>query len=157
MAENLKLDKTLPVCVVDVYLYEDDTNIGINGIGDWYSITETLDKLNISRRTLYDRINKGELESTKDEKYRFVWIDATVMGNEMCTDTNEKQENDIVKELINQVEYFKSKVEKLETDLREQRLRHSTTIFKIINQNQMLIRGVKKPFWRKFFNSITVI
>ena len=119
-----------------------------NGIGDWYSITDALGRLNVSRRTLYDRINKGELESTKDEKYRFVWIDATVMGNEMCTDTNEKQENDIVKELINQVEYFKSKVEKLETDLREERLRHSTTIFKIINQNQMLIRGVKKPFWR---------
>ena len=91
------------------------------------------------------------MESTKDEKYRFVWIDATVMGNKMCTDTNEKQENDIVKELINQVEYFKSKVEKLETDLREQRLRHGTTIFKIINQNQMLIRGVKKTFLEKVF------
>jgi len=48
-------------------------------------------------------------------------------------------------------------MEKLETDLKEQSLKHNATIFKIINQNQMLIKGVKKPFWRKFFNSITVI
>ena len=129
-----------------------------NGIGGWYSITETLDKLNISQRTLYERISKGELKYKKDGKHRFVWIDDTIdLGNKTYTGTNGTQENDIIKELINQVEYFKSKVEKLETDLREQRLRHSTTIFKIINQNQMLIRGVKKPFWRKFFNSITVI
>ena len=32
-----------------------------NGIGDWYSITDALGRLNVSRRTLYDQINKGEL------------------------------------------------------------------------------------------------
>ena len=129
-----------------------------NGIGGWYSITETLDKLNISQRTLYERISKGELKYKTDGKHRFVWIDDTVnLGNKTYTGTNGTQESDIIKELINQVEYFKSQVEELETALQEQSLKHNTTIFKIINQNQTLMEGAKKPFWRKFFNSIISI
>ena len=130
-----------------------------NGIGDWYSITETLDKLNISLGTLYKQINKGELKYKKDGRHRFVWIDDTVnLGNKTYTGTNGTQESDIIKELINQVEYLKSQVEELETALKEQSLKHNTTIFKIINQNQALMeRAKKKPFWRKFFNSIISI
>jgi len=129
-----------------------------NGIGGWYSITETLDKLNIPLRTLYERINKGELKYKKDGKHQFVWIDDTIdLGNKTYTGTNGTQESDIIKELINQVEYFKSQVEELKTALQEQSLKHNTTIFKIINQNQTLMEGAKKPFWRKFFNSIILI
>ena len=130
-----------------------------NGIGDWYSITETLDKLNISLGTLYKQINKGELKYKKDGNHQFVWIDNTVdLGNKTYTNTTGTQESDIIKELINQVEYLKSQVEELETALKEQSLKHNTTIFKIINQNQALMeRAKKKPFWRKFFNSIISI
>ena len=130
-----------------------------NGIGDWYSITETLDKLNISLGTLYKQINEGELKYKKDGDHQFVWIDNTVdLGNKTYTNTTGTQENDIIKELINQVEYLKSQVEELETALKEQSLKHNTTIFKIINQNQALLeRAKKKPFWRKFFNSIISI
>ena len=130
-----------------------------NGIGDWYSITETLDKLNISLGTLYKQINKGELKYKKDGDHQFVWIDNTVdLGNKTYTNTTGTQESDIIKELINQVEYLKSQVEELETALKEQSLKHNTTIFKIINQNQALMeRAKKKPFWRKFFNSIISI
>ena len=144
--------------MVSIYLYEDGTNMKTNGIGDWYPITETLDKLNISLRTLYERISKGELKYKKDGKHRFVWIDDTVdLGNKTYTNTTGTQESDIIKELINQVEYFKSQVEELETALQEQSLKHNTTIFKIINQNQTLMERAKKPFWRKFFNSIISI
>ena len=130
-----------------------------NGIGDWYSITETLDKLNISLGTLYKQINKGELKYKKDGDHQFVWIDNTVdLGNKTYANTTGTQESDIIKELINQVEYLKSQVEELETALKEQSLKHNTTIFKIINQNQALMeRAKKKPFWRKFFNSIISI
>ncbi|MBB13847.1 hypothetical protein CMK22_01185 [Candidatus Poribacteria bacterium] len=130
-----------------------------NGIGDWYSITETLDKLNISLGTLYKQINEGELKYKKDGDHQFVWIDNTVdLGNKTYTNTTGTQENDIIKELINQVEYLKSQVEELETALKGQSLKHNTTIFKIINQNQALMeRAKKKPFWRKFFNSIISI
>mgnify|MGYP001182682237 CR=1 FL=1 len=130
-----------------------------NGIGDWYSITETLDKLNISLGTLYKQINEGELKYKKDGDHQFVWIDNTVdLGNKTYTNTTGTQENDIIKELINQVEYLKNQVEELETALKGQSLKHNTTIFKIINQNQALMeRAKKKPFWRKFFNSIISI
>ena len=144
--------------MVSIYLYEDGTNMKTNGIGDWYPITETLDKLNISLRTLYERISKGELKYKKDGKHRFVWIDDTIdLGNKTYTGTNGTQESDIIKELINQVEYFKNRVEEPETALKEQSLKHNTTIFQIINQNQTLMERAKKHFWGKFFNSIILI
>ena len=58
-----------------------------NGTGDWYSVVDALDELKISRRTLYHRINKGELQSKKDGKFRYIWIDDTVdLGNNIYTD-----------------------------------------------------------------------
>ncbi|MCS5653362.1 MAG: helix-turn-helix domain-containing protein [Candidatus Marinimicrobia bacterium] len=119
-----------------------------NGIGDWYSITDALGRLNVSRRTLYDRINKGELQSKKDGEYRFVWVDSTFdMYYETYTDTNGSHKN-ILTELQNQVQYFKDRCDKLETDLREQSMRHGTTIFQIIQQNQLLLEQGRKPFWK---------
>ena len=119
-----------------------------NGIGDWYSITDALGRLNVSRRTLYDRINKGELQSKKGGKYRFVWVDSAFdMYHETYTDKNGSHRN-ILNELRNQVQYFKDRCEKLETDLREQSMRHGTTIFQIIQQNQLLLEQGRKPFWK---------
>ena len=121
--------------------------------GKWYSITDALDAIGISRRTLYDRINKDELKSKKEGKNRFVWIDNNVeICNETYRDMNGKQKSNIIKALTNQVEYFKDKVEKLEIDLRETNLRHDATIFKMIEQNQMLLETAKTkpktPFWK---------
>ena len=49
--------------------------MALNGDGNWFSITEALEKLNISRRTLYDRINKEELTAKKEGRHRFIWSD----------------------------------------------------------------------------------
>ena len=65
-----------------------------NGTGDWFSIVDALDELKISRRTLYHKINKGELQSKKEGKFRFVWIDDTIdLGNDTYTDTNGVKRN----------------------------------------------------------------
>jgi len=128
--------------------------------GNWHSITDTLDVIGISRGTLYDRIRKGELKSKKEGKNRFVWIDTSTeifnntYGNSY-KNTNGSQSN-IVKELRDQVSYWKNQVEQKEEiieqkdkDLREQSMRHDATIFRILEQNQNLLE-VKRatPFWQ---------
>lgn len=41
--------------------------------GKWYSIQDYMKKTNLkTRRSVYQRINSGELEATKIEKYTFV-------------------------------------------------------------------------------------
>ena len=128
--------------------------------GNWHSITDALDVIGISRGTLYDRIRKGELKSKKEGKNRFVWIDTSTeifnntYGNSY-KNTNGSQSN-IVKELGDQVSYWKNQVEQKEEiieqkdkDLREQSMRHDATIFRILEQNQNLLE-VKRatPFWQ---------
>ena len=118
--------------------------------GNWHSITDALDVIGISRGTLYDRIRKGELKSKKEGKNRFVWIDTSTeifnntYGNSY-KNTNGSQSN-IVKELRDQVSYWKNQVEQKEEiieqkdkDLREQSMRHDATIFRILEQNQNLL------------------
>jgi hypothetical protein len=128
--------------------------------GNWHSITDTLDVIGISRGTLYDRIRKGELKSKKEGKNRFVWIDTSTeifnntYGNSY-KNTNGSQSN-IVKELRDQVSYWKNQVEQKEEiieqkdkDLREQSMRHDATIFRILEQNQNLLEATKsKSFWQ---------
>ena len=121
--------------------------------GNWHSITDALDVIGISRGTLYDRIRKGELKSKKEGKNRFVWIDTSTeifnntYGNSY-KNTNGSQSN-IVKELRDQVSYWKNQVEQKDKDLREQSMRHDATIFRILEQNQNLLE-VKRatPFWQ---------
>ena len=128
--------------------------------GNWHSITDALDVIGISRGTLYDRIRKSKLESKKEGKNRFVWIDTSTeifnntYGNSY-KNTNGSQSN-IVKELRDQVSYWKNQVEQKEEiieqkdkDLREQSMRHDATIFRILEQNQNLLE-VKRatPFWQ---------
>ena len=128
--------------------------------GNWHSITDTLDVIGISRGTLYDRIRKGELKSKKEGKNRFVWIDTSTeifnntYGNSY-KNTNGSQSN-IVKELRDQVSYWKNQVEQKEEiieqkdkDLREQSMRHDATIFRILEQNQNLLEAKRAtPFWQ---------
>ena len=124
-----------------------------NDEGKWYSITDALDVIGISRGTLYDRINKGDLKSKKEGKNRWIWIDTTTETSNDTYDysyrnTNGSQSN-IVKELKEQVSYWKSQVEQKDKDLREQGMRHDATIFRILEQNQMLLETTKsKPFWK---------
>ena len=128
--------------------------------GNWHSITDALDVIGISRGTLYDRIRKGELKSKKEGKNRFVWIDTSTEIFNNTYDGSYKNINgsqsNIVKELREQITYWKNQVEQKEEiieqkdkDLREQSMRHDATIFRILEQNQNLLEAKKlTPFWQ---------
>ena len=113
---------------------------------NWYSIVDSLDKLNISRGTLYKKIEREEFTTKKEGKNRFVWIDASVMENQ---EYSIKYKNDD-KEAHSQVRYLRARVEKLELELFEERKRHDTIILTLTEQNQLLLHQntQKKPFWR---------
>ena len=121
--------------------------------GNWHSIIDALDVMGISRATLYNKINKGELKSKKEGKNRFLWIDtSTEISNntygKSFRNTNGSQVG-IVKELKEQVSYWKNLVEQKDKDIREQSIRHDATIFRILDQNQNLLEATKsKPFWQ---------
>ena len=128
--------------------------------GNWHSITDALDVLGISRGTLYDRIRKSKLESKKEGKNRWVWINTSTEMFNNTYDGSYKNingsQNNIVKELREQITYWKNQVEQKEeiieqkdNDLREQSIRHDATIFRILDQNQNLLEATKsKPFWQ---------
>ena len=113
---------------------------------NWYSIVDSLDKLNISRGTLYKKIEREEFTTKKEGKNRFVWIDDAVMKNQ--EESIKYKDND--KEAHSQVRYLRARVEKLEVELFEERKRHDTIILTLTEQNQLLLHQntQKKPFWR---------
>ena len=101
--------------------------------GNWYSVVESLEKLSVSRGTLYDWIRKEELNTKKDGKNRLVWIDDSIIQKSTKPSTNENSE------LKSQIVYFRNKVDKLETELSEQRNRHDSIILTLSQQNQLLL------------------
>ena len=113
---------------------------------NWYSIVDSLDKLNISRGTLYKKIEREELTTKKEGKNRFVWIDDAVMKNQEES-INYKNDD---KEAHSQVRYLRARVDKLEVELFEERKRHDTIILSLTEQNQLLLHQntPKKPFWQ---------
>ena len=113
---------------------------------NWYSIVDSLDKLNISRGTLYKKIEREEFTTKKEGKNRFVWIDDAVMKNQ---EESIKYKNDD-KEAHSQVRYLRARVDKLEVELFEERKRHDTIILSLTEQNQLLLHQntPKKPFWQ---------
>ena len=113
---------------------------------NWYSIVDSLDKLNISRGTLYKKIEREEFTTKKEGKNRFVWIDDAVMKNQ---EESIKYKDDD-KEAHSQVRYLRARVEKLEVELFEERKRHDTIILTLTEQNQLLLHQntQKKPFWQ---------
>ena len=137
-----------------MFIYTGIAQMETNGNqGNWYSIVDALDVMGISRGTLYDRIKKNKLESKKEGKNRWVWINTSTEISNNTYDGSYKSlngsQNNIVKELREQITYWKSQVEQKDNDLREQSIRHDATIFRILDQNQSLLEAKKSaPFWQ---------
>jgi len=134
-----------------------------NGNGKWCSVTETLSILGISRKTLYQRLKDEKLISKKNGKNRFFWIDdVTETFTETFTETQRETKEtlpkqgdmNVVTQLQEQLDYFKSKVEVLEREkndlvlsMQEQVKRHDTIVMQLSQQNQLLL-DKPRPFWK---------
>ena len=121
---------------------------------NYYSVNEALEILNISRATLYAKINTNELLSKKVDKRRFVYIDEEVKlkylsdyfddcSTEQSNHTAEQsdhttEQSDHTTEqtedgrLLDEIEYFKSKTIALEEELAKVRMERE----KVIDQKE---------------------
>ena len=140
----------------------------------WFSVKEACQILDISRQTLYNWINAAKIDSKTEKKHRFVWLDlneeyqseangsSTYTG--LYTDLREKSTNlrsdeqlksQIVETLERDLDYFRSKCDRLEQQVVEQSKRHDTVVLKlsgtIENQQLMLERTNTRSFWQKLF------
>jgi len=145
---------------------------------NYYSVNEALEILNISRATLYAKINTNELLSKKVDKRRFVYIDEEVKLkylSDYFDDCSTEQSNHTTEQtedgrLLDEIEYFKSKTIALEEELAKVRMerekvidqkeeaskRHDTIVMQLsgtINDAQFQLQEARKlNFIQRIFN-----
>ena len=115
----------------------------------WYTIKESLEILGISRKTLYRRMDSGEIESKKVGSARFVKI-----GDPEETQTVSDDTNDVIRNQQGEIEFLRSQVEYLQTELSDTKTRSDTMILKLtqtVDNQQLLLIESKTPFWKKLF------
>ena len=123
----------------------------------WYTIKESLEILGISRKTLYRKMDSGEIESKKVGSARFVKIGdpeetQTVSDNTSQTVSNDT--NDVIRNQQGEIEFLRGQVEHLQKELSDTKTRSDTMILKLtqtVDNQQLLLIESKTPFWKKLF------
>lgn len=140
----------------------------------WFSVKEACEILDVSRRTIYNWINNEKISSKTENKHRFVWLhfneDSKVNVSSENTYTNthtdaytehtdshaDVQFNDkMVDTLQKDLEYFKSKCDKLEDQIADQSKRHDAVVLRlsgtIESQQLQLAEANTLTFWQRLF------
>ena len=123
----------------------------------WYTIKESLEILGISRKTLYRKMDSGEIESKKVGSARFVKIgdpEETQTVSSGTSQTVSSDTNDVIRNQQGEIEFLRSQVEYLQTELSDTKTRSDTMILKLtqtVDNQQLLLIESKTPFWKKLF------
>ena len=127
----------------------------------WYTIKESIEILGISRKTLYRRMDSGEIESKKVGSARFVKIGDPEETQTVSDDTSQTvsddtvcDTNDVIRNQQGEIEFLRSQVEYLQTELSDTKTRSDTMILKLtqtVDNQQLLLIASKTPFWKKLF------
>ena len=135
----------------------------------WYTIKESIEILGISRKTLYRRMDSGEIESKKVGSARFVKIGDPEETQTVSDDTSQTvsddtsqtvsddtvcDTNDVIRNQQGEIEFLRSQVEYLQTELSDTKTRSDTMILKLtqtVDNQQLLLIESKTPFWKKLF------
>jgi len=127
----------------------------------WYTIKESLEILGISRKTLYRKMDSGEIESKKVGSARFVKIGDPEETQTVSSDTSQTvsddtvcDTNDVIRNQQGEIEFLRSQVEYLQTELSDTKTRSDTMILKLtqtVDNQQLLLIESKTPFWKKLF------
>ncbi len=127
----------------------------------WYSVKETCRILDISRRTLYDRIEFKKIDTKKEGKCRLVWLHlpsyTTSQTQELSLESSVGI--DRVKGLEQNLKCFRDKCDRLEIQISEQSTRHDAVVLKLSNtiERQQLMIGESKSsgLFQKLFGWMT--
>lgn len=121
-----------------------------NNSGNWYSINETLEHLNISRRTLYDWKNKEKIQTKKEGRNRYFWVDDESLKSTESADFTSESANftsqNATKHLENEIIHLREQVTFLQNELSEQNKRSDLMVLELIKENQKLLERSKTPF-----------
>ena len=134
---------------------------------NYYTVKDALAKLNIGRSTLYSKINEDSIKSEKIGKNRYIYIDDIVCSEHTSDSHSIKQyeQTDRTRDLMEQLEYFKTQVNTLQSQLAEQALqyteaskRHDTIVMEMqstINSQQLQLQeGKSVSFFRRLFGTL---
>lgn len=134
---------------------------------NYYTVSNALAKLNIGRSTLYSKINNGSIKSEKIGKNRYVYIDDAVCSEHTSErrSIGQYEQTDRTQDLMEQLEYFKTQVNTLQSQLAEQALqyteaskRHDTIVMEMqstINSQQLQLQeGKSVSFFRRLFGAL---
>ena len=100
----------------------------------WYSVKEACRILDISRRTLYDRIEFKKIDTKKEGKRSLVWLHLPPHTNSHTTSQTQESplessfDIDRAKELEQNLKYFRDKCDRLEIQISEQSTRHDAVV-----------------------------
>ncbi len=123
----------------------------------WYTIKESIEILGVSRKTLYRKMDSGEIESKKVGSARFVKIGDPEETQTVSSDTSQtvsSDTNDVIRNQQGEIEFLRSQVEYLQTELSDTKTRSDTMILKLtqtVDNQQLLLIESKTPFWKKLF------
>ena len=123
----------------------------------WYTIKESIEILGVSRKTLYRKMDSGEIESKKVGSARFVKIgdpEETQTVSSGTSQTVSSDTNDVIRNQQGEIEFLRSQVEYLQTELSDTKTRSDTMILKLtqtVDNQQLLLIESKTPFWKKLF------
>jgi len=132
-------------------------------MGKWVSVSEAARELNVSERTVWRRIEKGEIESRLEDGTKQVKLEIDTM-----TVTPTVRLSERVNQLESDNEWLRQKVDELQTELKAERERteserqrgeqakeRSDTIIlqltRQLDQSQRLLEYHRDPFWRRWF------
>ena len=127
----------------------------------WYSVKEACQILDISRRTLYDRIESKKIDTKKEGKRRLVWLHLPSHTTSQTQELSLESSVDIdrVKGLEQNLKYFRDKCDRLEIQISEQSTRHDAVVLKLSNtiERQQLMIGESKSsgLFQKLFGWMT--
>ena len=134
---------------------------------NYYTVKDALEKLHIGRSTLYSKINEDSIKSEKIGKNRYIYIDDAVCSEHTSErhSIGQYEQTDRTRDLIEQLEYFKSQVNTLQSQLAEQALqyteaskRHDTIVMEMqstINSQQLQLQeGKSVSFFRRLFGAL---
>ncbi len=119
----------------------------------WVTMTDACKILGISQSTLYRRVNKGEIESKKEDNATMCLVS---VSNESQDDNMDTQE--LLSQLRGEVEYLRTQLTQKESQTEEARKaaveasqRHDTIVLQLTRQNQQLLEYHQEPWYRRWF------
>lgn len=135
---------------------------------NYYTVNGALAELNVSRATLYTKINSNSIKSEKIGKNRFVYIDDEVRQEHMSIkhsiEQDEQTDKQTLELLKEQLEHFKKQNETFQVQLAEQAIqyteasrRHDTIVMQMqstIEKQQLQLESSQSvSFFRRLFGA----